>query len=60
MLKRCWACGGQKKVMGMGMIEKKCDACKGVGMIEEELQEKRLFGAAAAAKAKKEKKEVAE
>ena len=32
-VKRCDICRGKKKVMGLGMLEKKCVACNGVGHI---------------------------
>jgi len=33
---RCPACGGTKKIRGMGLIEKKCEECKGIGWIEQD------------------------
>ncbi len=34
-LKRCPACQGTKRIRGMGMIERKCESCEGIGWIEE-------------------------
>ncbi len=31
MIIRCDLCRGKKRVIGLGMIEKKCQNCKGVG-----------------------------
>ena len=30
---RCTLCNGKKRIMGLGMIEKECPECKGVGYI---------------------------
>lgn len=32
---RCETCNGTKKLMGMGMIEKSCHSCNGIGFVEE-------------------------
>lgn len=34
---RCPACRGKKDVMGAGMIYRKCNACAGVGYVEQEV-----------------------
>lgn len=34
LYKRCTKCSGRKVIRGMGMVEKKCDECKGVGYLE--------------------------
>jgi hypothetical protein len=34
MLSRCDACGGTKKVKGLGCIVKDCSRCKGVGWLD--------------------------
>jgi hypothetical protein len=36
-IERCKCCNGQKIIMGMGMIEKKCFNCNGVGHVNKEL-----------------------
>jgi len=33
---RCPACGGTKKIIGLGMVERKCDECNGVGFVDME------------------------
>ncbi len=33
-LQKCLICKGQKKIIGMGYIETKCENCHGVGWIE--------------------------
>lgn len=33
-LQRCESCRGAKMIKGLGMIEKKCDSCNGIGWIE--------------------------
>jgi len=33
-LERCNACNGRKVLVGLGMIEKKCENCKGIGWLE--------------------------
>ena len=30
-------CGGRKRIMGLGMLEKECHECKGVGYVKEKL-----------------------
>ncbi len=40
LIQRCPTCGGTKRLRGMGMIEKDCYECKGVGYIESETIEK--------------------
>ena len=32
--KRCELCNGKKKIIGLGMIEKDCDECNGVGYVQ--------------------------
>jgi len=42
MIIRCDLCRGKKRVIGLGMIEKKCQNCKGVGHLikdEEDVSE---------------------
>ena len=34
----CKSCRGQKKVIGLGMMEKTCESCKGIGWIEAEVE----------------------
>lgn len=33
-IKQCESCRGQKKVMGLGLMEHNCLVCKGVGFVE--------------------------
>jgi phage FluMu protein Com len=33
-IKRCTVCKGFKKIVGLGMVEKECSDCKGIGFIE--------------------------
>lgn len=35
-LRKCEVCRGTKKIMGIGHMESKCDACLGVGWIDRE------------------------
>lgn len=39
---RCPLCNGSKKVVGIGLIEKKCPDCSGVGFIEETKEERNV------------------
>ena len=32
-MERCKRCGGTKRIMGMGGIQKECDVCHGIGMV---------------------------
>jgi len=32
----CKTCGGRKKIAGMGMIDRECDECKGIGWFDVE------------------------
>lgn len=34
LLVRCDTCNGRKKKIGLGGMQKDCDACKGIGWIE--------------------------
>lgn len=33
-IERCSYCEGRKKIIGLGMIEKKCEECNGIGYKE--------------------------
>ncbi len=35
---RCHGCYGSGKMMGGGMVQKRCDACEGSGVIDDEAQ----------------------
>lgn len=39
IIKRCESCQGKKTIMGVGMIEKKCSTCSGIGWLSEGEQE---------------------
>lgn len=34
MLSRCSGCQGQKRVMGIGSLERDCAVCKGIGWLK--------------------------
>lgn len=36
---RCESCKGLKKTVGLGLIERDCDECKGVGWTNNKLEE---------------------
>lgn len=36
---RCSLCNGKKKVFGLGMMEKECHVCHGVGYVDSEPKE---------------------
>lgn len=39
---RCPTCRGKKTILSMGMFEKKCTPCLGVGMVEVNVEESKL------------------
>lgn len=59
---RCNVCGGKKKLLGMGCMEKPCGNCKGTGIVEDkpaapvEVEKPEVKKAPAKAKAKGKRK----